>query len=360
MSYAKQPYFLAKAICMNSLITGKNPFLLFLLLLCILPNYFAFGAAIDISNLSQSTNSDVFEVNSSPDSYIGAAFKTPTGVVTLQSVVLPIKVINNSAPMVLYLYKVNGEPDADFNQPGTGDDPILLASPSFTTNSTNFVNYSFSGGGITLAPDSWYWITAQSSGGGRYVWSFTSSLASTPNPIFAGFSQYSDFDAIWANYPYTAPFTPSIPQFSVVGTTSTGLTFNTWSGNASQTADANNDGINNLMAYALGAGNATVNARALLPVLSPVSGGYKYTVGNATRSDVTYQVQMSTSTSLANATWTANTTAGGVLASKTGGGSWAAGPVTSGITLNATSTGIEIIDTNNTIRRFWRLSVTSP
>ncbi|MDX6767834.1 MAG: hypothetical protein SFU85_13715 [Candidatus Methylacidiphilales bacterium] len=144
----------------------------------------------------------------------------------------------------------------------------------------------------------------------------------------------------------------------------TGGGYSSWASGANATADANNDGITNLMAYALGAGNTTVSARSLLPVLTGTPGNYTFSANATQRPDLTYEVQLSTSSSLNATVWTnasGTATTGGVVARKTLGGAWTEimGGEPNGITVNATASGVQVIDTNNTSRRFWRLSVSS-
>lgn len=316
------------------------------------------------SNLSESNDSTGdFVISSDPYSHLGAAFKTPsTGSFTLESVTLPLKIsaADNGNPLLIRIHRVDGLPDENNFEPGTGGAPITLTSPSFST-SGSFSNYTFTTAGIPLDTDTWYWITAETIGTGAYEWGVTSSTAATPDPIFPGFSQYNDFDSVWENFIDTE----FIPLFEVTGTATGVETYATWSGGASQTADANNDGVTNLMAYALGAADINVNARSLLPTLTKqIGGGYKYTVPASPRTDVTYQIQMSTSTTLAGSAWTAGVLAtGGILAQKTGAGAWTEsvlGTEPNGIAVTPTANGVEVVDTNNTSRRFWRLVVSVP
>jgi|GEM_PF-5155733 len=314
----------------------------------------ALWAATLVSNLGEADSGD--SVDFGADYIVASAFKTPaSGVYTLTGVVLPLKVLNNGSPLVARIYSVAGSPDASTgaNNPGTGTLQATLSSPAFTIDPANYVNYLFTSAGLSLQPDSWYWVTVETAGSADYDWSYTLSSASSGvsgTSVFNGFSDSYNGGA-WSVY---GPANNGSPQrFEIQASAPSGLTYATWSGGLPTTEDANKDGISNLMAYALGAANPTENARSRLAAFTKVTGGYQYAIASTIRTDVLYEIQMSTT--LAGSSW-----ATGVLARKTAGGSWTAGDITSGITVTPTTDGVSVTDTNGGTRRFWQLSVSLP
>lgn len=314
----------------------------------------AVWSATLVSNLAEADSAGTTEFG---EGYtLASAFKTPTtGTYTLTGVVLPLKVLNNESPLVVRIYSVAGSPDAtsQANSPGTGTLQATLSSPAFSVDPDHFVDYLFPSAGLVLQPDTWYWIAVETVGNGVYDWSYTLSSSSTGASGAGVFNGYSDNDngGGWLIY---GPDQNGSPQrFEIQATAPSGPTYATWSGGLAAAEDANKDGISNLMAYALGAANPTENALARLASFTKVSGGYQYAVASTTRTDVLYEIQMSTT--LAGSSW-----ATGVLARKTAGGSWTAGDITSGITVVPTTDGVSVTDTNGGTRRFWRLSVSLP
>lgn len=301
-----------------------------------------------VSNLDETDSGEQYAI---PSGYLlASAFKTPTsGTYTLTGIVLPLRVRDNTSPLVVRIYSVAGTPDSTgaYN-PGTGTLQATLSSPAFTVDANNYVEYLFTSTGLSLQSNTWYWITVETSGSGEYVWSYTpsSSFSGTAGAsVFNGYSE--NLGSSWDTY-------DNSPQrFAVQATAPSGPTYATWSGGLPTTEDANKDGISNLMAYALGAANPTEYARSRLASFTKVTGGYQYAVASTTRSDVLYEIQVSTT--LAGSSW-----ATGVLARKTAGGSWTAGDITSGITVTPTTDGVTVVDTNGGSKRFWRLAVSLP
>lgn len=314
----------------------------------------ALWAATLVSNLGEADSGD--SVDFGANYIVASAFKTPaSGVYTLTGVVLPLKVLNNGSPLVAKIYSVAGAPDATTgaNNPGTGTLQATLSSPVFSVNSSKHVEYLFTSAGLSLQPDSWYWITVETAAGGDYDWSYTLSSASSGvsgTSVFNGFADSYNGGA-WNMYGPTNNGSPQ--RFEIQATEPAGPTYATWSGGLAAGGDANKDGISNLIAYALGAANPTEYARGRLASFTKVTGGYQYAVASTTRSDVLYEIQMSTT--LAGSSW-----ASGVLARKAAGGSWVAGDITSGITVTPTTDGVTVVDTNTGSKRFWRLSVSLP
>jgi len=306
-----------------------------------------------VSNLAEADSAGTAEFG---EGYtLASAFKTPaSGVYTLTGIILPLKVVNNESPLVVRIYSVAGTPDAttEANNPGTGTLQATLSSPAFTVDGAHFVNYLFTSAGLSLQPDTWYWIAVDTVGNGVYDWSYTLSSSFSGTSGTSVFNGYSDDKGSgWAIYGPTENGSPQ--RFEVQATAPSGPTYATWSGGLAAADDANKDGISNLMAYALGAANPTEYARSRLASFTKVSGGYQYSVASTTRTDVLYEIQVSTT--LAGSSW-----ATGVLARKTAGGSWTAGDITSGITVTPTTDGVSVTDTNGGTRRFWRLSVSLP
>lgn len=305
-----------------------------------------------VSNLAEDDSGGTTEFG---EGYtLASAFKTPaSGVYTLTGVVLPLKVLNNESPLIVKIYSVAGTPNAttEANNPGTGTLQATLSSPSFV-NSSQFADYLFTSAGLSLQADTWYWIVVETVGNGVYDWSYTLSSSFSGTAGTSIFNGYSDNRG--SGWGIFDPAENGSPQrFQVQATAPAGPTYATWSGGLAAGDDANKDGISNLMAYALGAANPTEYARNRLASFTKVTGGYQYTVASTTRSDVLYEIQVSTT--LAGSSW-----ASGVLARKAAGASWVAGDITSGITITPTTDGVTVVDTNTGSKRFWRLSVSLP
>jgi hypothetical protein len=116
---------------------------------------------------------------------------------------------------------------------------------------------------------------------------------------------------------------------------------------ANATDDPDNDGIKNLIEYAL-SGNPTLPSQSILPIIGQSGGHPTLTFNrNVNATDVTFIVQASTNLS----TWT-------TIASKIGTAAWT---TTSGVIVNDPGRGpVTVVDsaTFNTGARFLRLSVT--
>lgn len=313
----------------------------------------ALWSASLVSNLAEADSGGTTEFG---EGYtLASAFKTPaSGVYTLTGVVLPLKVLNNESPLVVKIYSVAGTPDAttEANNPGTGTLQATLSSPAFTVDASQFVDYLFTSAGLSLQADTWYWIVVETVGNGVYDWSYTLSSSFSGTAGTSVFNGYSDNRGSgWGIFDPSENGSPQ--RFEIQATAPSGTTYATWSGGLPTAEDANKDGISNLMAYAIGAANPNENARNRLAAFTKVTGGYQYAVASTTRSDVLYEIQMSTT--LAGSSW-----ASGVLARKTAGGSWTAGDITSGITVTPTTDGVTVVDTNGGSKRFWRLAVSLP
>ncbi len=127
----------------------------------------------------------------------------------------------------------------------------------------------------------------------------------------------------------------------------TGASYADWSGGDPATADANHDGVPNLLAYAIGALTPASDARSKLPRIAPDG---SFTLDDSSKSDILYEIQISEDL----ATWYS-------VAVKPKAGNFAPNPSSgyphqANITQSGT-TAISVRDSTSVTRRFWRLKV---
>jgi hypothetical protein len=127
----------------------------------------------------------------------------------------------------------------------------------------------------------------------------------------------------------------------------TGSTYADWSGGSSPAEDPNNDGVPNLLAYAIGAVAPASDAASRLPRVDPDG---SFTLGDSSKTDVLYEVRLSEDL----VTWYS-------VAIKSPGGSWTLNPSSgysqqANITLSG-SAAVSVRDSTPAPKKFWRLRV---
>ncbi len=127
----------------------------------------------------------------------------------------------------------------------------------------------------------------------------------------------------------------------------TGSSYADWSGGASASEDTNNDGVPNLLAYAIGSFTPASGAASELPRIDPDG---SFTLGDSSKTDVLYEIRLSEDL----VSWYP-------VAIKSPGGNWLLNPFSgyahqANITLSVSS-AVSVRDNTVAPRKFWRLRV---
>jgi hypothetical protein len=137
------------------------------------------SAQITVSNWASPGNAENEISAYAPTAYnpVAAPFTTDNATYSLNSVILLLSAADNSSPLTVSIYS------AGTSEPGSLLETLSGANPA----TPGYSYFSFSSTGLTLTPNTTYYIVAATSGLGYYTWSGSTSsiVENTPGATWS-------------------------------------------------------------------------------------------------------------------------------------------------------------------------------